>query len=987
MVKVDNRDKNDIVQQMLERSKSYTPEWIMDSRNPDIAAVLALAYADMLVGTLKKVNGTPLKNKIAFFNMVDATLLPAAPSEGYVSFSLSADDVGSTPIEKGAVMSSYVGEGDTMHFETCDDILVSPAKIVKIFCADDKEDFIGEYEDFSDKKTGLFTLPQVNLQSHTMRISHPFAFDVRTEGSIALRFFRTSGTLVGNGSLAAFSSVSAANIEYYAGEETGFVPFSEVRVSGSELILVKDAKLPAVTADADGWNIRFTVKDVTEFENFSFSHIEALPSGSSIAPEIVTDGNVEYDINAFFPFGERFQLFNEVYFGCGEVLGKRGAKITMSFDMSVVETPIENQLDEDGINWKWIANKKDFKEAKSYKIAITSVIWEYFNGNGWSRLFNDGRYSDLFNIVQGVTSSFKSITFTVPEDMSEVFVGAHEGCYIRARVLKAENLYKTKGWYMSPFVRNISFEYHYENNGRRVNDILTYNNIEERRFDPTSSSDHEGFVPFRCAGASARTVYLGFNAPPDNGPMRILWDVEEDPLSSHPKLRWRYLTANGWSPMNLADETESFTKVGLTVFLDNHGFRRTRLFGEDLYWVSVSDTESLYKTKRCGTPIINRIVFNAVRAVNVDSHREEFFAMNIYTENAEFALAAASVLDLDLYVNEFAAITDSETEALEAEGRVIRVAGSGGLDAEIWVKWKEVNSFAMEDNNSRCYTVDRSAGKFTFGNGRKGRIPPVSDIDNIRVVYTTGGGERTNVSAGGITALERSYGFVSGVDNPKRFYGGCDAETVEEAMRRSAVMLRTQGKAITARDLESITFNASRNIRKLRCVAGRNASGLRERGAVTLVVLKKEHSEFSRIRTDIKNYLRGRLPGNIVSGDSLYVTEPTFVKINVGAEIKTDHINGIFELKMSVEKCLEDYFASFAGQDGDNVWRLGMVPNEQQIRSAVLRLKNVVYVRKLYITMYVSGPGGMKEIDSDTIGNYSYILPENGEHDISVTVE
>ena len=200
-------------------------------------------------------------------------------------------------------------------------------------------------------------------------------------------------------------------------------------------------------------------------------------------------------------------------------------------------------------------------------------------------------------------------------------------------------------------------------------------------------------------------------------------------------------------------------------------------------------------------------------------------------------------------------------------------------------------------------------------------------------------------------------------------------------------MLRTQGKAITARDLESITFNASRNIRKLRCVTGRNASGLRERGAVTLVVLKKEHSEFSRIRTDIKNYLRDRLPGNIVSGDSLYVTEPTFVKINVGAEIKTDHINGIFELKMSVEKCLEDYFASFAGQDGDNVWRLGMVPNEQQIRSAVLRLKNVVYVRKLYITMYVSGPGGLKEIDSDTIGNYSYILPENGEHDISVTVE
>lgn len=987
MVKVDDRDRDYIVRQMLERSKSYTPEWIMDCKRPDIGAVLALAYADMLVGTLKKVNGTPLKNKIAFFNMVDASLLPAAPSEGYVSFTLSADDVGSTPIEKGAVMSSYTGEGDTMHFETCDDILVSPAKIVRIFCADDSEDFIGEYENFAEEKTALFTLPPVNLQSHIMRISHPFAFDVRSEGSIALRFFRTSGTLAGNDSLTALAASSAADIEYYAGEDNGFVHFSDVRVSGGDLLLVKDAKLPPVTADEEGFSIRVTVKDVSCFENFSFSHIEALPSGFSIVPEVVTDGNVEYDINEFYPFGERFRLFDEVYFGCGEVLGKRGAEITMSFDMSVVEVPIENQLDEDGINWKWIANKKDFKEAKSYRIAITGVIWEYFNGSGWSRLFRDDKYADLFNMIQGVTSSFKSITFTCPEDMSEVFVGAHSGCYIRARVLKAENLYKTKGWYMTPKVRNISFEYHYGNSGRRVNDIVTYNNIEERRYDPISVSDYEGFVPFRCAGASERTVYLGFDLPPDNGPTRILWDVEEDPLSLHPKLQWKYLTANGWLPMNIADETESFTKVGLTVFLDNHGFKKTKLFGEEHYWVAVTDIKNAYKTKRYGTPIINRIVFNAVRAVNVDSHREEYFAMNIYTENAEFSLASASVLDLDLYVNEFSSITEAEVMALEKDDRIIRVTGNGGMDTEIWVKWKEVNSFAIEDNSSRCYTVDRSGGKFMFGNGRKGRIPPVSDINNIRVLYTTGGGERTNIDAGNITGLERSYGFVSRVDNPKRFYGGCDAETVEEAMRRSAVMLRTQGKAVTARDLESITFNASRNIRKLRCVSGRNASGVRERGAVTLVVLKKEHSEFSRIRTDIKDYLRGRLPGNIVSDDSLYVTEPTFVKINVGAEIKTNQLNGIFELKKSIERCLADYFASFAGSDGDNVWRLGMVPNEQQIRSALLRLKNVVYIRKLYIAMFVSGAGGLKEIDSDTIGNYSYILPENGEHDITVTVE
>ncbi len=987
MVKVDNRGMDDIIAKMIEKAKSYTPEWNMNVDDPDIAAVLALVYADMLAGTMKKVNGISLKNQIAFYNMLNASLMPASPSEGYVSFTLSADDVGSTPIAKGAVMSSYTGDGETMHFETCDDILVSPSKIVKVFCADDQEDFIGEYENFKDEKTVFFSLPKVNLQSHVMRISHPYSFNVRTDGNIALRFFRQGGSLVGRNIIKALADPNAADIEYYTGEEEGFVRFSDVRESYGELLLVKDSSRPAVAADEDGFNIRFTVNDVSAFDGFTFSRIEALPSAESVMPDCVTDGNIEYDINEFYPFGERFQLFNEVYFGCGEILDKRGAEVTMTFDMDIIEVPIENQTGDEGINYKWIANKKDFKESRSYKIAITSVIWEYFNGNGWSRLFPDSRYAGLFNIIQGVTSSFKSMTFTCPQDMTETIVGAHESCYIRARVLKAENLYKTKGWYLSPRVRNISFEYHYAGAGCRVSDIVTYNNIEEQHFDPSKAATYEGFMPFRCAGASDRTIYLGFSSPPDNGPMRTLWDIDEDPLAAHPKLKWKYLTESGWKPMNLADETESFTKLGLTVFLDNHGFVRKKLFGEELYWVSVSDPENAYRTKICGMPTVNAIYFNSVKAVNIDSHREEYFAMNIYTENAEFDLSEENILDFDLYVNEFASIASAEADRLEEEGRIIRVAGSGGMDSEIWVKWEEVNFFAMEKDTSRCYIIDRSSGKFGFGNGRKGRIPPVSDINNIRVIYTTGGGERTNAEVGGIVSLERSYGFVSGVTNHKRFYGGCDTETVTQAMKRSAVMIRTQGKAITARDFETLTFNASRSIKKLRCISGRNAYGSKERGAVTLVVLKKENSEFSRVSEDIREYLKDRLPGNIISDESLYIIEPTFVRINVRAEIKTKEINGIFELKKSVETCLADYFASFSGTDGDNVWRLGMVPNEQQIRSALLRLKNVEYIRNLYITMYVSGAGRLKEIDSDTVSQYSYILPENGEHDITVTVE
>ena len=82
MAEIDKRSKQDILRDLTERAASYVPEWRFSEETPDIGAVLAIAYADMATGTIKKLNGTPLKNKIAFFNTANASLLPAEPSTG-----------------------------------------------------------------------------------------------------------------------------------------------------------------------------------------------------------------------------------------------------------------------------------------------------------------------------------------------------------------------------------------------------------------------------------------------------------------------------------------------------------------------------------------------------------------------------------------------------------------------------------------------------------------------------------------------------------------------------------------------------------------------------------------------------------------------------------------------------------------------------------------------------------------------------------------
>ncbi len=978
MAKIDKRTAEDILESFRERAESYTPEWNMDTDKPDIAAALAIAFAGMAAGTIKRLNGVPLKNKIAFFNAANASLLPAEPSKGFVSFSLAASDSADTYLPAGTALAASVGD-DTIRFETLDGVMVSNARIEKIFCADDGSDFIGEYEDFRGKGFALFDKPLVDLQGHSMTIEHPYIFDLGCAAEIRLMFFRKGSIPVSDSAVKAFADSGSMRIEYYAGEETGYAAFDGAEYADNELTLFKSGKSPRFAPNENGsFEIRFTVKDISLFEKLSFVRMTAASSGRELECDFATDGDTEYPKAEFFPFGERFRLFGETYFACHEALSKRGSRVTVGFDMEFVKIPLEDQQPKTETEWKWIIKKSDLKQPVEYNISILEVVWEYYNGNGWCRLFPDSSYGDVFDAARNGGGRRQSVTFVCPEDIAPVFVGAEENFFIRARITKAENLYKTLGYYLSPRLRNLSFEYAYPDEGRTIKRITARNNIAGSEFDP-SETDY-GFTPFQRTGAAGRAVYLGFSAPPENSPYRIMWEVAENPLAKPRHFVWDYLSEKGFRRFNIIDETEGFTKTGLTVFMDNRGFKKEKLFGHELYWVRITD-----RGENGGfySPNIKRIFENSVKAANKDRHTEELFAMSVYGENIEYELSEKNVLEFDLYVNETAYITEAETKILENENRVIRQTDASGSSAEIWVKWRETETFAGEAADSRCYTLDRGLGKFRFGNGRHGKIPPASDVNNIRAVYAVGGGSRSNVGEGQINRIERSAGFVTGVFNPRKFVGGCDTEMLENAMRRSSVMIRTQGRAVTAEDLERLVPNASRNIERVRCFTGYNSAGKTEGGAVTLVIVKNNDADFSEIRAAVLNYLRPRMSGAVLSAGKLYIAEPEYIEVNVRAKISIKSSDNIFLVKTNIEKRLERYLGS--GDQEKTVWEIGQLPNEQQIRSCLIGAEKAARIDSIYVTLRASTSKGYAETDAEEAAKRRFILPKNGTHEIMIT--
>jgi hypothetical protein len=148
---------------------------------------------------------------------------------------------------------------------------------------------------------------------------------------------------------------------------------------------------------------------------------------------------------------------------------------------------------------------------------------------------------------------------------------------------------------------------------------------------------------------------------------------------------------------------------------------------------------------------------------------------------------------------------DGEARFTETDGKVFRI-------------WTPVEHFAHESDAPRVFTVDRHSGRITFAPAirdyenqqTRGRLRTLAEVPGkgceIRAWYRRGGGAAGNVAAGTLTQLLDPISGVK-VDNPVAAVGGCDAESLENALVRGPQQLHGQTRAITARDYERIAVN------------------------------------------------------------------------------------------------------------------------------------------------------------------------------------
>lgn len=985
-----------ITDRIEEKAKAYTPQWKFDRSHPDMGTALACVFASMQADTERNFQRLPEKLRTEFFNMLGTTIKPASPASGYGVFQLVSDEFDGTELSGGTALTAGVVDekGDAIPVETIQDVFVSPARIQAVFMSSSREDYIGcLYKEEDGTEAGgfrAFSMEEENLQCHQLLIGHSHVFSITAGGTLELRFFEKKGKPLDRDVLELLCDQENVRFEYST--EEGFQAFSSGERQGDSLCFIKAASLPPwIETEIKGqirhW-LRVRVKDGRKLKGLVFRDLLVASQASFLEPDNIYAAGIDGGKGPFFPFGEQFGIYDEVYFSSQEALCKWGAQITLSFWREYVKIPL-GYTEADEINWRLVMPKSAVKVEREYDITIDRVIWEYFNGSGWVRLFPERDYENVFDGEGDTCRQSITLSFICPGDLQAALVNGVENHVIRARIVKVSNSFKTTGQYVSPVLSDIRFQYRYLNGGIRPEYFVETNNRRERLMEAEAClGGIHGYRPVALAEDEKPSMYLGFHKPLSKGPIKLLAVTESKNRDRQPRLRWEYYGNGRFQEFHPVDETQNLGQTGILTFNGLAGMEKACCFGQECYWIRiVDDTGNMYSQPASEKPWIQKLYLNSTPVHTVRSGFQEYFTLEPMGE-ARFKLLNSSVFSAQVWVNETKDLTRSEREQLIREKRLQTVHSEGRADAQDWVLWEE--AFGDRDRG-RLYRLDRNEGILEFPGGNGRRRPAFGIINGIRVQYSVCAGQAGNLPAGCVNGMELTAGFISQAENPLPLSGGWNKETAEEAMERRACQLKHQSRAVTPEDFEKLALACAGSVSKASCFTGYGEQGERRPGHVTLVAVLKDFENssqyFQSLRQKILDDMKDKIPVNLSMGRRFHVVMPVFVEIQVSAQVVVDDFQKIFSCRQSVRKRISEFLNPIRGNFQGDGWKVGSLPSRSQIDMVLKNTKEVKEVLSLMITGCIRNGQEAVEVNPEDMRQSPYVLPVSGAHKIGVLAQ
>lgn len=500
----------------------------------------------------------------------------------------------------------------------------------------------------------------------------------------------------------------------------------------------------------------------------------------------------------------------------------------------------------------------------------------------------------------------------------------------------------------------------------------------------------KSFKPFESIGNTYPTVYFGFDKPIKGGPVSLFILIDENidySDNKRPLLKWQYLTKNSkWIEPDILDETKGLTKSEIVQFIISGEMMSEKIFSKnDLFWIraqvmqnSAIELKDIHtKSKLLG------LYLNSAWALQSRTISYEINSSSTGESSQAFRLVNAPVISEKILVNEFGTLTEMERKELGNIKYIDEKKDDSGNVTEFWVKWDEVPHFFDSAPGDRHYIIDRTSGEIRFGDGIHGMIPSIGK-NNIKAIYSTGGGKNGNIPATKISKLQSTITFVDKVYNPVASDGGADTEEVEALIERAPFVLKHRNRAIALLDYKMLVKEASNKVARVKILSNLNAQGDHMPGTITIVIVPQSTDikpmPTPELRHIVERYVKERC-SNLAK---LNVIQPSYVVVKISAIIVTGKIDAIPVIEQKAKSQIIDFLHPLYGGLEGKGWDFGAVPCISDIFPLLEKIDYVDHISKITIQLYNESNSKLTEIKRTE----NFKLPADtllcsGEHEIS----
>lgn len=228
------------------------------------------------------------------------------------------------------------------------------------------------------------------------------------------------------------------------------------------------------------------------------------------------------------------------------------------------------------------------------------------------------------------------------------------------------------------------------------------------------------------------------------------------------------------------------------------------------------------------------------------------------------------------------------------------------------VAWQAVTNLidsGPNDNVFTTFTDENNVVNIQFGDNVNGRVPPTGSV--ITAQYRIGGGIIGNIGSGTLTTLVNVITNVVSVTNVAQSDGGADAESLDDIRVNAPRSLTTLDRAVTLVDYANLSLKVA-GIAKAKAAATVYTS-------ITLYVAPYNGSATNNASTALKTTLQTYLSTRKMVNATITILDPTYVPINVTANVNVLPQFQQEATRLEVEKAVKSVVAFDNVDFGDRV--------------------------------------------------------------------